>query len=95
MILISLMTSILFFGGWNAPIPILNIVPGTVWLLLKASFLMFMFIWFRASFPRYRYDQLMRLGWKVFLPWTMGWIAVIGIAMYVPGLSEIIGFWRP
>ena len=95
MILISLMTSILFLGGWNAPIPALDIVPGTVWLLLKASFLMFMFIWFRASFPRYRYDQLMRLGWKVFLPWTMGWIAVIGIAMYVPGLSGIIGFWRP
>jgi NADH-quinone oxidoreductase subunit H len=95
MILISLMASILFLGGWNAPIPLLDIVPGTVWLLLKASFLVFMFIWFRASFPRYRYDQLMRLGWKVFLPWTMGWIAVIGIAMYVPGLSEIIGFWRP
>jgi len=95
MILISLMTSILFLGGWNAPIPALAIVPGTVWLLLKAAFLVFVFIWFRASFPRYRYDQLMRLGWKVFLPWTMGWIAVVGIAMYTPGLSSIIGFWRP
>ncbi|HXH63980.1 MAG TPA: NADH-quinone oxidoreductase subunit NuoH [Mariprofundaceae bacterium] len=95
MIMISLMTSVLFLGGWNAPIPALDFIPGTVWLLMKASFLVFMFIWFRASFPRYRYDQLMRLGWKVFLPWTMGWIAVIGIAMYTPGLSEIIGFWRP
>jgi NADH-quinone oxidoreductase subunit H len=95
MILISLMASVLFLGGWNAPIPALAIVPGTVWLLLKAAFLVFVFIWFRASFPRYRYDQLMRLGWKVFLPWTMGWIAVVGIAMYTPGLSEIIGFWRP
>ena len=95
MILISLMASTLFLGGWNAPIPALDFVPGIVWLLLKAAFLVFVFIWFRASFPRYRYDQLMRLGWKVFLPWTMGWIAVLGIAMYTPGLSEIIGFWRP
>jgi NADH-quinone oxidoreductase subunit H len=95
MILISLMTSIMFLGGWHAPIEALDFIPGTVWLLAKASFLIFVFIWFRATFPRYRYDQLMRLGWKVFLPWTLVWIAVVGIFTYTPGLSGIIGFWQP
>lgn len=95
MILISLMTSILFLGGWYAPIPFLDVIPGTVWLLGKTAFLLFVFIWFRATFPRYRYDQLMRLGWKVFLPWTLGWIAVVGVCTYTPGLSDIIGFWQP
>jgi len=103
MILISLMTSVLFLGGWYAPLPadfpvigeFLNAIPGTVWLLAKTSFLIFVFIWFRATFPRFRYDQLMRLGWKVFLPWTLAWIAVIGIATYTPVLSDIIGYWQP
>ncbi len=95
MILISLMTSIMFLGGWDAPLPFLDFIPGTVWLLGKTAFLIFVFIWFRATFPRYRYDQLMRLGWKVFLPVTLVWIAVIGAAIYTPGLSEVIGFWRP
>ncbi len=103
MILISLMTAIMFLGGWYAPVPVdfpviggfLNAIPGTVWLLAKTSFLIFVFIWFRATFPRFRYDQLMRLGWKVFLPWTLGWIAVIGIATYTPGISDIIGYWQP
>jgi len=95
MILISLMTSILFLGGWYAPFPFLDFIPGTVWLLAKTAFFLFMFIWFRATFPRYRYDQLMRLGWKVFLPLTLAWIAVIGVAIYTPGLSAIISFWRP
>jgi len=95
MILISLMTSILFLGGWYPPLPFLDFIPGTVWLLGKTAFLIFVFIWFRATFPRYRYDQLMRLGWKVFLPWALGWIAVVGIFMYTPGLSDIISFWRP
>jgi len=95
MILISLMTSILFLGGWHPPLPFLDFIPGTVWLLGKTAFLIFVFIWFRATFPRYRYDQLMRLGWKVFLPWTLAWIAVVGIFMYTPGLSDIISFWRP
>jgi len=93
MILISLMTSILFLGGWYAPIPFLDFIPGTIWLLGKTSFLIFVFIWFRATFPRFRYDQMMRLGWKVFLPWTLAWIAVIGIFIYTPGLSSIIDFW--
>jgi len=107
MILISLMTSILFLGGWYPPIMvdtplvgpylghIFEAIPGTVWLLAKVSFLIFVFIWFRATFPRYRYDQLMRLGWKVFLPWTLAWIAVVGICIYTPGLDSIIGFWMP
>jgi len=95
MILISLITSIMFLGGWHAPFPFLDFIPGTVWLLGKAAFLIFVFIWFRATFPRYRYDQLMRLGWKVFLPVTLVWIAVIGISIYTPVLSDIIGFWRP
>jgi len=95
MILIALITSVMFLGGWYAPIPALDFIPGIVWLLGKTSFLIFMFIWFRATFPRYRYDQMMRLGWKVFLPWTLAWIAVIGVAMYTPGLSDVIGFWRP
>ena len=93
MILISLMTSILFLGGWYAPIPFLDFIPGTIWLLGKTAFLIFVFIWFRATFPRFRYDQMMRLGWKVFLPWTLAWIAVIGIFIYTPGLSSIIDFW--
>jgi len=95
MILISLLTSILFLGGWYAPLPVLDFIPGTVWLLAKTSFLIFVFIWFRATFPRYRYDQMMRLGWKVFLPLTLVWLAVIGLAIYTPGLSDIINFWRP
>lgn len=93
MILISLMTSILFLGGWYAPVPALDFIPGTIWLLAKTAFLIFVFIWFRATFPRYRYDQMMRLGWKVLLPWTLGWIAVVGIFIYTPGLDGIIDFW--
>jgi len=95
MILITLITTIMFLGGWDAPFPFLDFIPGTVWLLGKTAFLIFVFIWFRATFPRYRYDQLMRLGWKVFLPVTLAWIAVIGISIYTPVLSDIIGFWRP
>jgi NADH-quinone oxidoreductase subunit H len=95
MILISLMTSIMFLGGWHPPLPFLDFIPGTVWLLGKTAFLIFVFIWFRATYPRYRYDQLMRLGWKVFLPWTLAWIAVIGIAMYTPGVKELMAFWHP
>ena len=95
LILISLMTSILFLGGWNAPIPALDFIPGTIWLLAKTSFFIFVFIWIRATFPRYRYDQMMRLGWKVFLPWTLAWIAVLGIFTYTPFLSDIIGYYQP
>ncbi len=95
LILISLMTSILFLGGWYAPFPFLDFIPGTVWLLGKTAFFIFVFIWFRATFPRYRYDQMMRLGWKVFLPWTLAWIAVIGIFTYTPVLQDLIAFYQP
>jgi NADH-quinone oxidoreductase subunit H len=91
MILISGLASILFLGGWQPPLPIgvFEAVPGLVWFLLKVSFLLFFFLWFRATFPRYRYDQIMRLGWKVFIPVTLVWIGVIGFAtFYTP-----IGFW--
>jgi len=75
MFLMSATTSILFMGGWQAPFGVAPFtwVPGTVWFLLKIAFVMFMFVWVRATFPRFRYDQLMRLGWKVFLPLSLFW----------------------
>jgi len=88
MILISLLTSLMFLGGWLSPfqgIPVLESmfawVPGLVWLVLKTSVFLFLFLWFRATFPRYRYDQIMRLGWKVFIPITIVWIVVLGVAI--------------
>ena len=83
MILISVMLSLLFLGGWMSPfegIPVLEdiffVVPGFVWLLAKISFFLFVYLWVRATFPRYRYDQLMRLGWKVLIPVTIVWVIV-------------------
>ena len=78
MFLVSAMTSILFLGGWLPPFDIapLNWIPGVVWLALKVAFCLFTFIWVRATVPRYRYDQLMRLGWKVFLPLSLGWVVL-------------------
>jgi len=79
MILISFLTAILFMGGWLSPFPVSWGVlgePGIWWLLLKALFFAFCFVWFRATFPRYRYDQIMRLGWKIFIPITIVWILV-------------------
>ena len=83
MILISAFASILFLGGWLPPfdIEIFNAIPGTIWLMAKIFFLLFCFIWVRATLPRYRYDQLMRLGWKVFLPLSLTW--VVGTAAYI------------
>ncbi|MES1982277.1 MAG: NADH-quinone oxidoreductase subunit NuoH [Pseudomonadota bacterium] len=83
MILIAALTSIMFLGGWLPPVDIapLNLIPGIFWLLFKMAVVLFMFLWFRATFPRYRYDQLMRLGWKVFIPLTLVWLVVIGIWM--------------
>ncbi len=79
MILMSAMTTILFLGGWLPPFGIeaLAVVPGVVWFMLKVCLILFVFIWSRASFPRYRYDQLMRLGWKVFLPLTLLWVVLV------------------
>ncbi|WP_029933962.1 NADH-quinone oxidoreductase subunit NuoH [Thiomicrospira pelophila] len=89
MILISFMTAIMFLGGWYSPFegiilldPLTSWVPGFVWLLLKVAFLLFCFLWFRATFPRYRYDQLMRLGWKVLIPVTIVWVFVVGLMHY-------------
>jgi len=86
MILISFLTSIFFVGGWLSPfhgwgIPLLS-VDGWWWLLAKVFFFASCFIWFRASFPRYRYDQIMRLGWKVFIPITIAWICVVAVMAY-------------
>jgi NADH-quinone oxidoreductase subunit H len=85
MILISALTSIFFLGGWLSPfegIPglegLFSWVPGIGWLILKTAALLFLFLWFRATFPRYRYDQIMRLGWKVFIPITIVWLLVVG-----------------
>ncbi|MBM3579259.1 MAG: NADH-quinone oxidoreductase subunit NuoH [Alphaproteobacteria bacterium] len=81
MILMSASASILFLGGWLAPYESLSFIPAPLWLIAKIFFLLFCFIWVRATLPRYRYDQLMRLGWKVFLPLSLTW--VVGTAAYV------------
>jgi NADH-quinone oxidoreductase subunit H len=84
MILISMLTATFFLGGWGAPFAVLDFVPGWIWLFMKAFFILSFFIWIRASFPRYRYDQIMRLGWKVFIPLTIVWLAVIGLWVVSP-----------
>ncbi|MGH8725540.1 MAG: NADH-quinone oxidoreductase subunit NuoH [Burkholderiales bacterium] len=86
MILISTLTAVMFFGGWQAPIDsvVLNWIPPFAWLLIKVFVIVSMFLWIRATFPRYRFDQIMRLGWKVFIPLTLVWIAVIAIWMQTP-----------
>ena len=84
MILISFMTSILFFGGWLSPFPESWGILGHasfLWLLVKAFFFMFAYLWIRATFPRYRYDQVMRLGWKVFIPVTIVWVVLTAAAV--------------
>ena len=82
MILISIMVSIFFLGGWLSPVGFLP--DSFVWLATKAFFVLFIFLWLRATFPRYRYDQIMRLGWKVFVPLCFIWIPVVGIWMMSP-----------
>jgi len=79
MILIAFLTSIMFMGGWLSPVPFLP--DSIVWMLAKVSFVLFLFLWLRATFPRYRYDQLMRLGWKVFIPLTIIWVVVVAAWM--------------
>jgi NADH-quinone oxidoreductase subunit H len=82
MILVSTMASIMFLGGWLSPVPF---IPGGLpWLLAKIAFLLFCFLWFRATFPRYRYDQIMRLGWKVFIPLTIIWLVLVAGLMQTP-----------
>lgn len=86
MILVSALAAVMFFGGWLPPFNFVpfTFVPGFIWLLLKTAFMLFLFLWFRATFPRYRYDQIMRLGWKVFIPVTLVWIVVVGVWMQTP-----------
>ncbi len=83
MILMSALTTVLFLGGWLAPFGFAPFtwVPGPIWFAAKISFVLFLFLWVRATFPRYRYDQLMRLGWKVFLPLSLLWVAVTAVAL--------------
>ena len=87
MILMSAMTTILFLGGWLAPFNIepFTWIPGVFWFMGKVVFLLFVFIWVRATFPRYRYDQLMRLGWKVFLPFSLLWLVLTAGALMAFG----------
>lgn len=96
MVLIAMLTTLMFFGGWLSPfqgIPVLESffagVPGIIWLLIKTFFFMFTFLWLRATFPRYRYDQIMRLGWKVFIPITIVWILVVALAV----VFEVSPWW--
>lgn len=86
MILISFLTALMFFGGWLSPFEGYGVldeitawVPGTIWLLMKAAFFLFGLIWVRATFPRFRYDQIMRLGWKIFIPVTLVWLTLLAV----------------
>ncbi|MFO7543078.1 MAG: NADH-quinone oxidoreductase subunit NuoH [Thiobacillus sp.] len=82
MILVATLTTLMFLGGWLSPVSFLP--DGIIWWMLKTGFVLFLFLWFRATFPRYRYDQIMRLGWKVFIPITIVWIVVVGGMMQTP-----------
>jgi NADH-quinone oxidoreductase subunit H len=105
MILVSAISTLLFMGGWLSPFnfgfvreagPAISwlAAPSVLWLLAKMAFLMFVFLWVRASFPRYRYDQIMRLGWKVFIPITLVWIVVVGVAMMEPFANwPVLNIW--
>ena len=93
MILMAGMTSVLFLGGWLPPmdIALFTWVPGPVWFALKIAFCLFIFLWVRATFPRYRYDQLMRLGWKVFLPISLAAVAIVGGVLIAFDLAPVQG----
>jgi NADH-quinone oxidoreductase subunit H len=86
MILVAALASIMFLGGWYPPLDsaLFNWIPGWIWLGMKTFIMVSMFIWFRASFPRYRYDQIMRLGWKIFIPVTLIWLVLVAIWMQTP-----------
>ena len=79
MILVSALAALMFLGGWLSPFP--GVPDGFIWFAAKTAFLLFCFLWMRATFPRYRYDQIMRLGWKVFIPLTIVWLLLIGVLM--------------
>lgn len=79
--LVSILASVMFLGGWLSPVEFLNWIPGWIWLGIKTCAVVSLFIWVRATFPRFRYDQIMRLGWKVFIPVTLVWLMVVGAWM--------------
>ncbi|HUC17109.1 MAG TPA: NADH-quinone oxidoreductase subunit NuoH [Acetobacteraceae bacterium] len=87
MILMSALTTILFLGGWLSPLPFVPFtwLPGPIWFIIKILVCLFVFLWVRATFPRYRYDQLMRLGWKVFLPLSLGWLVLTAAVLMATG----------
>ena len=82
--LVSILAAIMFLGGWLSPVAFLDWVPGGIWLGIKTCAIVSLFIWVRATFPRFRYDQIMRLGWKVFIPVTLVWLVVVGVWMQTP-----------
>ena len=84
MILVSTLTVLLFLGGWLPPFAFLDFVPGWIWLAIKVFVVVTMFLWVRATFPRFRYDQIMRLGWKIFIPVTLVWLVVVGLWIQSP-----------
>ena len=84
MILVSMLATLMVLGGWSAPLEILSFIPGWIWLGIKTFLVVSIFIWVRASFPRYRYDQIMRLGWKVFIPLTVIYLVIVAIWMQTP-----------
>ena len=84
MILVSTLCVVLFLGGWLSPIGALDFIPGWIWMAIKVFVVVTMFLWVRATFPRYRYDQIMRLGWKIFIPITLVWLVVVGLWMQTP-----------
>jgi len=79
--LISILASLLFLGGWASPVSFLDFIPGWIWLGIKTFLVVSLFVWVRASFPRYRYDQIMRLGWKVFIPLTLVYLVIVATWM--------------
>ena len=84
MILVSTLTVLLFLGGWLSPFAFLDFIPGWIWLAIKVFVVVTMFLWVRATFPRFRYDQIMRLGWKIFIPITLVWLVVVGLWIQSP-----------
>ncbi|HMN22015.1 MAG TPA: NADH-quinone oxidoreductase subunit NuoH [Ottowia sp.] len=84
MLLVSILAVVMFLGGWLPPLQFLDFIPGWIWLIGKTFFMVSLFIWYRATFPRFRYDQIMRLGWKVFIPVTLIWLLVVGAWMFSP-----------
>ncbi|WPB59084.1 NADH-quinone oxidoreductase subunit NuoH [Xylophilus sp. GOD-11R] len=82
--LVSILAVLMFLGGWLAPVAFLDFIPGWIWLAAKTFFVLSLFIWIRGTFPRFRYDQIMRLGWKIFIPVTLVWLLVVGAWMQTP-----------